>query len=444
MESHRKVAGNSRQKVVVLGIDGVPCTLLNRFDHDGVMPFLGKLIRQGTLCSMTASLPEVSSTSWSTFMTGVNPGKHGIYGFMELDKKSYSWKFPNTNDLKARTLWEIAGDSGKRSIVINIPSTYPARPLNGMLIAGFVALDLKKASYPDKMYQYLKGIGYKLDVDATKAVHATAAFTEDIMQTFKKRIEVIDYLYDTEEWDLFIAGITETDRLHHYLWDALDDNMHPQHEFFMQFYHELDKFIDSFYRRVGEETPFILVSDHGFSKIKNEIYLNSFLQQKGYLKFTKQKPESFAYIDSATKAFCLDPSRIYIHMKEKYARGCVNMSSYDEIRKALKEDLLSLTVNGEPVIRQVFLKEDIYHGQCFEEAPDMVVLPHEGYDLKGSIAKEGLTGKGPLTGGHTRENATFYINRRIACQNPNIVDAGVSVLKLLGIDIAGLDGTPLV
>jgi predicted AlkP superfamily phosphohydrolase/phosphomutase len=251
-------------------------------------------------------------------------------------------------------------------------------------------------------------------------------------------------LYDSEEWDLFIACITETDRLHHYFWDALDDTVHPQHEFFKQFYHELDKFIESFYRRAGEETPFILVSDHGFSKIKNEIYLNSFLQQKGYLKFTKQKPESFAYMDSATKAFCLDPSRIYIHMKEKYARGCTNRSSYDEIRKALQGDLLSLMVNGEPVIRQVFLKEDIYHGQCLDEAPDMVVLPHEGYDLKGSITKEELIGKSLFTGGHTRENATFYINRRMACQNPNIVDAGVSVLKLLGIDFTGLDGTPFV
>ena len=434
----------SGRKVVVLGIDGVPCTLLHRFAREGVMPNLGRLMEEGTLCSMTASLPEVSSTSWSTFITGVNPGKHGIYGFMELQKDTYSWKFPNTNDLKARTLWEIAGDFGKRSIIINIPATYPAKPLNGMLVAGFVAPDLKKASYPDTMYHYLKGVGYKLDVDATRAVHALEAFTEDIMQTFRKRTEVIGHLYEAEEWDLFIAGITETDRLHHYLWNALDDIRHPQHGFFMHFYHELDTFIGSFYRKVGEETPFVLLSDHGFTTIKSEVYLNVFLRQKGYLKFTRQKPESFAYLDGATKAFALDPSRIYLHTKERYARGCVNDGSYDEIRKALREDLLSLRIDGDPVIQQVFFKEDIYSGQCFEEAPDLVVLPHEGYDLKGSIAKEELSGKSPLTGGHTRENAAFYINRNIACKNLHIADAGASVLKLLGIDFAGLDGTPLV
>ncbi|HDH01595.1 MAG TPA: hypothetical protein ENH17_00540, partial [Nitrospirae bacterium] len=189
------------KKVVVLGLDGVPCSLLNRFADEGIMPNIARLRQEGTLCSMTASIPEVSSTSWSTFMTGVNPGRHGIYGFMEVDKNTYSWRFPNFNDLKSRTIWEIAGDNGKRSIVLNIPSTYPARPLNGMLVSGFVALDLRNASYPDAMYRYLSSTGYRLDVDAGKAVKSMDEFTDDIIQTFRKRVEAINYLYDSEECD---------------------------------------------------------------------------------------------------------------------------------------------------------------------------------------------------------------------------------------------------
>ncbi|MEK7238093.1 MAG: alkaline phosphatase family protein, partial [Nitrospirota bacterium] len=71
----------AKDKVIVLGIDGVPCSLLNRFINEGLMPNLADLVKKGTLTPMTASIPEVSSTSWSTFMTGVNPGRHGIYGF---------------------------------------------------------------------------------------------------------------------------------------------------------------------------------------------------------------------------------------------------------------------------------------------------------------------------------------------------------------------------
>ncbi len=429
-----------RKKVVVLGLDGVPYSLLCRFADEGLMPNIAKLRHEGTLCSMTASIPEVSSTSWSTFITGVNAGKHGVYGFMELQKDNYSWKFPNFNDLKSKTLWEIAGEYDKKSIVLNIPSTYPARPLNGMLVSGFVALDLKKASYPEKMYQYLNKIGYKLDVDAGKAVSSLNEFSNDIMQTFRKRIEAISYLYDSEEWDLFIAAITETDRLHHYLWAALDDSSHPQYSFFRDFYSELDKFIGFFYEKVDSNVPFIMLSDHGFTSIKEEIYLNVFLREKGYLKFSKPDPESFEFIDKDSQAFALDPSRIYIHLKDKYARGCVDKKQYEEIRNALKDELLSLQVDGEKVIEKVFFKEDLYHGPLFDDAPDVVVLPKEGFDLKGSLKKNELYGRSLLTGGHTWENATFYINRKIGCKDPNIMDVGVTVLNLLEIETKDLDG----
>jgi len=440
----KKLFKKRENKVVVLGLDGVPYSLLSKFADEGIMPNLSKLKEQGTLCSMTASIPEVSSTSWSTFMTGVNPGRHGIYGFMELQRENYLWRFPNFLDLKSKTIWEVAGEHDKKSIVINIPSTYPAKPLNGMLVAGFVALDLKKASYPDSMYQYLNNIGYRLDVDASKAVKFVDEFCDDILQTFKKRVEAINYLYDSEEWDIFIAAITETDRLHHYLWIALEDSSHPKHDFFINFYVELDKFIGALYKKVDSDMPFIMLSDHGFTTIKKEVYLNVFLHEKEYLKFKTSNPESFSDIDGSSLAFVLDPSRIYLHMKDKYPYGCVDSNSYEKLRNTLKADLLSLSVDGERVIKGVYFKEDIYSGECFSDAPDLVVLPYEGYDLKGSITKNELTGKTLLTGGHTRENATFYINRKINCKNPNIIDVGVTILRLLDIDIYNLDGKPLI
>lgn len=438
-----KLFNKKKQKVVVLGLDGVPCTLLKRFAEQGVMPNVRELLAEGTLCPMSASLPEVSSTSWSTFMTGVNPGKHGIYGFMELRKEDYRWKFPNSYDLKSRTIWDIAGDSQKRSIVLNIPSTYPARPLNGMLVAGFVALDLAKAAYPERFHEYLKKIGYRLDVDAGKAVKAVDAFKEDILHTFRKRIEAIDHLYENEEWDLFIAAITETDRLHHYLWAAYENESDPHHAFFIEFYRELDVFIGDFRKKVGSDMPFIMLSDHGFTGIKQEVYLNHFLAERGYLRFTRDDADSFEDIHGDSRAFALDPSRIYIHCKDRFARGCIAEGEYESLRKMLREELLSLNHSGNRVIQEIYRKEDIYSGSCLADAPDLVIQPVEGYDLKGSLKKKALFGKGPLTGGHTRNNAMFYINRKIDCGKPHIMDAGVTVLGLLGIDTTGLDGRRL-
>lgn len=438
-----KKGKEKEKKVVILGIDGVPCSLLKQFIDEGLMPNLAGLAEKGTLAPMTASIPEVSSTSWSTFMTGVNPGKHGIYGFMELQQGSYKWKFPDSRDVRSETLWDIAGKNDKRSIVLNVPSTYPAKPLNGALTAGFVALDLKKATYPESAYEYLKGIDYIMDVNARKAQESLEALAAEIDRTFEVRKKALMHFLDTDDWDLFIGVITETDRLHHYLWEALDDKGHAQHGFFLDFYRKLDQFIGEMYRKVGDDIPFIMLSDHGFTKIKKEVYMNTWFKEQGYLKFTKETPGSMEDIHEETSVFALDPSRIYIHQKGKYARGCVDPDGYEGLRNKIKSELLELTFEGEKVIKEVLLKEQIYSGNLLREAPDLVALPHEGYDLKGAVNRPEVFGRGPLTGGHTRENAVFYINRDIDAADINIVDVGPTVMSLMGITHDGFDGNCL-
>lgn len=439
-----KPAVRQGRRVVVLGLDGVPYSLLQRFADEGVMPEVRRLLSLGTLCSMTASIPEVSSTSWSTFITGVNPGRHGIYGFMEIDRSGYSWRFPNFLDLRSRTLWEVAGAQGKRSVVINVPSTYPAKPLEGMLVSGFVALDLREASYPESFFQYLSGAGYRLDVDAGKAATAVEEFKADILRTFRKRAEVILHLHDTAQWDLFIAVVTETDRLHHYLWAALQDPVHPHHDFVVDFYRELDQFIGALYDRTSHDVPFLMLSDHGFTAVKQEVYLNYYLRERGYLKFTEQTPDSFEQIDAGSQAFALDPSRVYLHVRGRYGRGGVGPDEYESLRTALVNDLYALRVNGECVIRRVYTREELYHGPFYADAPDLVLMPHEGYDLKGSLRRNVLSGRGALTGGHTWDNALLYMNRDLSCGSPNIIDAGATVLELLGVEVEGLDGKSLI
>jgi predicted AlkP superfamily phosphohydrolase/phosphomutase len=433
-----------KRKVAIIGIDGVPCSLLQRFIGEGLMPNFSKLVEKGTLSGMTVSVPEVSSTSWTTFMTGVNPGRHGIYGFMELHKETYKWRFPNSNDIKSETIWEMAGKQNKKSIVLNVPSTYPARPLNGILTAGFVSLDLKKATYPESAYEYLKDLGYKMDVDTRKAFESLGAFAEDIDETFAIRKKAILHFLDNHDWDLFIGVITETDRLHHYLWTALEDSKHPQHDFFINFYKQLDEFIGEVYERVGDDTPFIMLSDHGSTAIKQEIYLNTWLQEKGYLKFKKECPASLEDMNSESSVFVLDPARFYVHLKDKYTRGSVDLCEYENIRNKLREELMSFTIDGYKVIKAVLFKEELYHGEFFQDAPDLVALSHEGYDLKGSINKTLIAGKGMLTGGHTREDAFFYLNRKVKATDINIVDIGPTIISLLNIDGYNFDGQCLI
>lgn len=404
-------------KAVVIGLDGVPFSLLQKLILKGIMPNFAKIASQGVFVPMETTFPEVSSVSWTSFMTGKNPGEHGIYGFMELKPGSYQMTFPNSGNIRAKTIWEHLGEEGKRSVVLNLPQTYPAKPMNGILTSGFVALDLKKATYPDSAYEYLNKIGYKIDVEAEKAQTSLAALADDINLTFTKRREAFLHFLTTEPWDLFIAIVTETDRLHHFLWAAWEDEKHPQHQFFLDFYRQTDALIGEVAAKLPPETDLYLLSDHGFCGIKQEVYLSYWLSQEGYLKFDKEPPDSFNDINSTTKAFALDPSRIYIHLEGKYPRGTVKQADYNKLRQEIKAKLLQLSFNNEKVIKAVYLKEEIYQGPYLDQAPDLVVWSERGYDLKGSIKKQSLFGRTHFSGAHTRDDAFFLADKKLDLPN---------------------------
>src|SRR4030042_591172 len=137
-----------KTRACVIGLDGVPYSLVLELTERGITPSLADLLKTGHLHRMKASLPEISAVSWTDFMTGSDSGRHGIFGFTDLKPGSYALRFPNFLDVKKETLWDILGKTGKRSIVLNQPSTYPARPLNGAMVSGFVAIDVAKAVYP--------------------------------------------------------------------------------------------------------------------------------------------------------------------------------------------------------------------------------------------------------------------------------------------------------
>lgn len=196
---------------------------------------------------------------------------------------------------------------------------------------------------------------------------------------------------------------------------------------------------------VCNDIPFMIISDHGFTSIKQEVYINYWLRDKGYLNFTKAPPDSLEQIDSNTKAFALDPARIYINLKGKFPRGIVESGSeYEKLRMKIKEELLALEINGSKLIRDIYTKEEIYKGTYIDRAPDLVVVGNHGYDLKGVLNKSSLFGRSIFTGAHTQDNATFFINRTINDSKIYIMDVSPTVLKLMGIKYEFFDGKPLI
>lgn len=426
------------RRAVVIGLDGVPCTLLKQLMAEGQMPVLEALTREGTLEPMDVTLPEISSVNWSSFMTGVNPARHGVFGFVDLRPSSYDIYFPNYQTLKSKTLWKCLEDHGRRSVVVNVPSTYPAQPLNGVLISGFVALDLKKATYPPSLVPTLEKFGYELDADVGQAKSSLEALSQAIQRSLNARLEVLRYLFREEPCDLFVGVITETDRMHHYLWDAVTDPQHRLHSFSREIYAQIDRFLGEIYEAIGKDDLFVIMSDHGFCRIGREVYLNTWLRQQGYLAFSTVAPKSYGDLDGRTRAFAMDPSRIYINQKGKFPGGSVGPNgAVQALREELREGILGIEVEGQRAIEQVYRKEEIYQGPCLDRAPDLVVVPKRGYDLKGSVQKDILAGNSQLTGMHTHDDAVIYLNRAIRRKGPfTILDIFPTLISGLGLNLS--------
>ena len=412
----KKSKNNFKPKSLVVGLDGVPFSLLSTLKKSGIIPNMSSIFDDGYFGQMRVSIPEISSVSWSSFMTGKQSGEHGIYGFIDLEPDTYNMFFPNYLNIKALPLWDKIAQNGKKSVIINMPATYPAREINGALISGFVAIDINKAVSPRGLIPKLNDLGYRIDIDTAKARHDPELLFSDLAATLAGRQHAVDLLWKEFDWDLFIVVITGTDRLMHFLWTAYELEDHPYHQAFLDYFKSLDDFIGQIYDRfMNADTSntdlkkFYMLSDHGFCKIKKEVYLNRWLQENGYLKFQKNPPETIMDIGSGSKVFGLDPSRLYINLKSKYPLGTVASSDYDPLCREIKTGLEALkSDSGNPVVKKVYFKDELFHGPCLSAAPDLVALSNPGYDLKGKVSSSEVFGQTDLEGMHTQDDAFFY------------------------------------
>lgn len=419
-------------RVIIIGLDGVPFPLLKNLTQTGIMPNTGGIIQDGLFKPMRSSIPEISSVAWSSIITGQNPGQHGIFGFTDLVPGSYNLRFPNYYDLGTPAFWDLA--AGK-SIIINVPSTYPVREMNGVHISGFVAVDIRKSVHPASLVTKLEELDYRLDVDSQKAHKDLDLFMEDLNQTLAARIETYRFLWDYTDWQIFMLTFTATDRLMHFLWSAYEDESHRYHRDFLEHFRKIDEIIGEINERISESDTLILLSDHGFERLDKDIYINCFLKDKGFLILREGNEPLLSNIDRPTKAFALDPARIYINAGGKYPKGTVRREEKRGLINELCSLFLRMKIDNRNVIREVHRKENIYCGPYLANAPDLVLIANEGFNLKGSIASSELASRGIFTGKHTYQDAFLLTNNKevegILPEQPSVIDAGRIIQELV-------------
>ncbi|MBN1484324.1 MAG: alkaline phosphatase family protein [Chloroflexia bacterium] len=448
MALFRKFRKRSRPRLVVIGLDGTPYTYVQKLLGQGQLPHFARLLEHGSFARIHSVYPTVSSVAWSSYMTGVNPARHGIFGFIDRRPGSYQTTIPTSQRMQAPTLWEILSQADRRVIVMNVPVTYPPRQVNGLLVGGFLSPKLEKATYPPELAGRLARWGYRIDADPWKARQSKDLALQEVNDVLERRARSMFKLMDEEEWDFFQCHVMETDRLFHFLWQEMEEE-HPDYApRFLDFMQRIDRVLGELWERLDEETSLVVLSDHGFCTLKKEVYINTWLQQRGWLRLREggERPKLEDLSDDSV-AYSLDPGRVFIHLAGREPRGPVQPGAeYEALRGEIAAAALELRDpdDGSPMVRQVFKREEIYYGPLLEQAADLILVPFDGYDLKGPLGKPTLTFKGEeLVGMHTYDDAMLYVQgQEIAAGDWGVVDVMPTVLQLLDVPRpAGLDGS---
>jgi len=423
-------------RVMILGLDGGTFDLIRPWAERGLLPNLAKLLGAGAFSPLRSTIPPMTFPAWNAFMTGTNPGKHGVFDFLEMKPGSYDLEVMNATHRKCETIWNIASRAGKRCAVLGVPVTYPPEPINGVMISGFDApfVDARIMHPPELFDELQEQVGpYILSASFTphlKRGRLDKAL-EAIYAAIDRKAATAKYILQREPWDVFMMVFGETDVAIHYFWKYHDPGS-PQRTRRCQIkegedpiygiYRRVDAHLGDLIEMAGEDTTIIVMSDHGAGGAGDKvIYLNRFLEMHGLLSFKGRllrtslhrrvdalkstvrailpekaikrlrfHPKSlglkwearlrFSSIDwSRTKVYSEETPyypNLRINLQGREPDGIVSRDEVPELVNRVRSVLEAWTdpETGEKVVEKVYAKEEIYQGDHLEHAPDILIV----------------------------------------------------------------------
>ena len=426
------------EKVVILGLDGASPDIIDSLIQEGRLPSFKALRDGGISGRLRTTVPPITGSAWSSFMTGKNPGKHGIFDFTYRKDGEYELAPISAHMRDGKAFWSIAGEVNKKVCIFNVPVTYPPEAVNGVMVSGM----LTPSSRGD--YTYPLSVASELDrVTGKYQIHITESYSKRREGRFLKHLydvtlkqkKAMNYLLERDEWDIFVAVFQGIDVLQHELWHTYDRKhfRHGQHE--EQYTDEIPRFYEFMDGVLGElmewcdkqGSVLIVMSDHGAGPLKKLLYVNNFLMKKGFLKlkrstmtrfkhllfrlgiapmtfyhilllvglgrlkhktrfgqgssWLKQFFLSFEDVDwNSTKAYAIGSTagQVYVNLRGREPGGIIEAGKeYEEVREDIIAELSALVdrETGETIIEDIYKKEELYSGPHSVIAPDIVFLP---------------------------------------------------------------------
>ncbi|MFQ6104354.1 MAG: alkaline phosphatase family protein [Candidatus Glassbacteria bacterium] len=265
------------RRLIVIGLDGATFGIIDPMVRENKLPVISRLMDEGGRSILQSSIPPLTVPAWPCFYTGKNPGKFGAFDFFVRRDREIE-RIVNRLDVKANSVWGILSHKGLRSIVMNVPTTYPPEPIDGVIVSGMLTPRGRSFVHPphyrERLDQFSGGYLINEDSALVNKPHGKE-FLAGLIDVAVRQKKAFMSLLETEKWDFAMIVFRGTDIVQHVLWEY-PDKIHS-------FYATVDSLIGEI---IGAfpETSVLIMSDHGFGPYRYVFDLNKWLIEEGYLK----------------------------------------------------------------------------------------------------------------------------------------------------------------
>ena len=428
-------------RALVVGLDGFDLTLVEQFGSEH-LPNLHALIARGVFGALESVQPPATLPNWTTFLTGVDPARHGVFDF--TTRKGYQVRFTAGTAREVPTVFRQLDQLGLRCACLSFPATWPPEELeHGIFASGWdapVAFEADRSfMWPPSLYDETVQRFGAPTFDDVDEFHADApGWVDDLPAALERRVarktEWARWLLKRQDWDVFAVYFGESDTASHYLW-AHHDPESPrrpagvsveQRRGLLRVYEALDQSVGSLLEAAGgSESEITVLSDHGSGGSSDKVlYLNRLLAEHGLLRFRTQRGRGggrlkelalrrfpprlrerlfrlgnawlpsrleshvrFGAIDMRNTVAFSDELNyfpgIYLNMAGREPDGIVRPDQRRETMLRVRAALLDTRDpwSGEPVFREVVPREALFEGPYLDRAPDLLLDLHldDGY-----------------------------------------------------------------
>ncbi len=471
------MSSEDTSRAFVLGFDGVPWYLIERWTDADELPNFQRLREEGAAGPLDSTTPPTTALAWPTIATGVDADKHGIYAFQDLTADC-SHRMHTSGDVQRPALWHMLSPA----VVGNVPMTYPADEIDGEMVTGMMTPSRGEGfTHPPELGDEISTRipDYRVALDWSAYSDRPDEFVDELGDLVEARRALMHLLGARDDWRLFFFVYTAPDRLQHLVWD--DDVL-------LDHYRQLDDVLgDAIEYADDHDADLYVVSDHGFGPIDRFVAINRILEREGYLqrrgddgarstladlgitresvlaaldrvgiddqtilehvprvvadRVASQLPGEHVLYDvdyANTTAFVHGDGNLYVNDARRFAHGSVDPERVPEVKGEIHAMLDQVTdpATGQPAL-DVADGDDLFPAD--EDSPDLVVTGRDGYDVRTSLTEDAFTDPDAMNASHRSEGVFFAwgpnVDADVTVEGAGVADVAPTVLHGTGASV---------